>query len=270
MKELHGSSLGGHSGITATYKRAKKSFLWPMMKESVHEYVQNCPNCQLNKGEHVASPGLIQPLPIPKEAWCSIGIDFITGLPKSSGFEVIMVVVDRLTKYAHFIPLKHSYSAASVAQLFMDNIYKLHGLPTDIVSDRDPVFTSKFWGELMEKIGVKLNMGTAYHPQTDGQTENVNQCLEQYLRGMVFDKQMKWKEYLTLAEWWYNSNWHSAIKSTPFEALYGYHPPQLALGSIPRSRVEAVNHFLRDMQASMYQLKLNLKKSSRSNEEERE
>lgn len=261
MNELHGSCLGGHSGITATYQRIKKQFYWPHMKESVHTFIQSCGNCQLNKAEHVAYPGLLQPLPIPSEAWSSVGMDFITGLPKSKGYEVILVVVDRLTKYAHFVGLTHPFSASSVAQVFMESIYKLHGLPLNIVSDRDPIFTSRFWQELMTKLEVKLNMGTAYHPQSDGQTEKVNQCLEQYLRSMVYDKQNRWAQYLPLAEWWYNTNWHSATKVTPFEALYGYSPPQLGLGSAPKSQVEAVNTFLRDRQAAMSQLKLNLQKA---------
>ena len=152
-------------------------------------------------------------------------MDFITGLLKSKGYEVIFVVVDRLTKYAHFLGLVHSSTASTVAQTFMDSIYKLHGLPFTIVSYRDPIFTSRFWQEIMQKLDIKLNMGTAYYPQSDGQTKKVNQCLEQYLRGMVFDKQTKWAQYLPLAEWWYNTSWHSAIKLTPFEALYGYPPP---------------------------------------------
>lgn len=168
LRELHDSALGGHSGVTATYQRAKRNFYWPSMKENVHQFVQHCPNCQLNKAEHTASPGLLQPLPIPVEAWLSVGMDFITGLPKSKGFEVVMVVVDRLTKYSHFIGLVHPFSAATVAQTFMDYIYKLHGLPVNIISDRDPIFTSRFWKELMSKLGVQLNMSTAYHPQSDG------------------------------------------------------------------------------------------------------
>ena len=116
MHELHGSCLGGHSGITATYQRIKKQFYWPKLKEAVHSYVQACTNCHLNKGEHVPSPGLLQPLPVPAEAWSSIGMDFITGLPKSKGYEVIFVVVDRLTKYAHFIGLAHPFTASTVAQ----------------------------------------------------------------------------------------------------------------------------------------------------------
>lgn len=183
-------------------------------------------------------PGLLQPLPIPDEAWSSIGMDFVSGLPKSDGKKVIMVVVDRLTKYAHFLSLSHPFKAKDVAQIFLDNIYKLHGLPQTIISDRDPIFTSNFWRELMSSLGVKLNMSTAYHPQSDGQTERVNQCLENYLRGMCYNQQKKWHKWLSMAEWWYNSCYHSAIKTTPFRALYGYDPPQLAMGSCPKSQVE--------------------------------
>ncbi|KAJ4798340.1 polyprotein [Rhynchospora pubera] len=149
IKEIHDSSLGGHYGIVNTYKRVKSMFLWPKLKEMVQAYVLACPNCQMNKPEHTRSPGLLQPLPIPDEAWSSIGMDFITDLPLSKGRNVIMVIVDRLTKYGHFIALSHPYSASSVAQLFLDHVYKLHGAPTTIISDRDPIFTSNFWKELI-------------------------------------------------------------------------------------------------------------------------
>lgn len=261
IKELHDSTIGGHSGIIATYQRIKKMFYWPKMKEDIHQFIRNCNNCQINKGEHIATPGLLQPLPVPDEAWTSIGMDFITGLPKSRGKEVIMVVVDRLTKYSHFIALAHPYHASDVAQVFVDYVYKHHGLPQTIITDRDPVFTSRFWQELMSKLEVKLNMSTAYHPQTDGQTERVNQCLEAYLRSMVFDKQKEWSRYLSLAEWWYNTTYHRATKITPFEALYGYPPQQLALGSVPKSQVEAVDAFMKDRQVTLTQLKTNLVKA---------
>ncbi|KAJ4745297.1 polyprotein [Rhynchospora pubera] len=224
MHEIHDSSVGGHSGMQATYKRLKSQFYWPHMKEEVYKHVSECHNCQQNKVEHIKLPGLLRPLPIPKEAWSSISLDFISGLPRSEGKDVILVVVDRLTKYAHLMALKHPYKAADVAQLFIENVYKLHGLPTDIVSDRDPLFTSKFWRELMDKLGIKLNLSTAYHPQSDGQTERVNQCIEGYLRGMLFNQAKKWVRWLPLAEYWYNTNYHTAIKTTPFQALYGYAP----------------------------------------------
>lgn len=151
LKEMHDSALGGHSGITATYQRIKRSIYWAKLKEDVHRFIRTCDNCQLNKSENWPTPGLLQPLPIPNEAWSSVGMDFLTGLPKSEGKEVIMLVVDRLTKYAHFIALSHPDKAIDVAQAFLDHIYKHHGLPLNIVTDRDPIFTSRFWKELMAK-----------------------------------------------------------------------------------------------------------------------
>lgn len=130
----------------------------------------------------MAYPGLLQPLPVPSRAWEHITMDFIEGLPKSGGKEVIFVVVDRFTKYAHFIALSHPYMASQIAQLFLDNICKLHGNPISITSDRDPVFTSLFWKELFKGLGVQIKLSSAYHPQTNGQMERLNKCLEGYLR----------------------------------------------------------------------------------------
>jgi RNase H-like domain found in reverse transcriptase/Integrase zinc binding domain len=144
LQELHDSSLGFHSGITATYHKVKRNFHWPHLKDCLHQFVQQRHNYQLNKGEHTITPGLLQPLPVPEEAWTNIVMDFITGLPKSQGYEVILVVVDRLTKYAHFPPLTHPFTATTVAQTFLDGVYELHGLSLNIVSDRDPMFSSRF------------------------------------------------------------------------------------------------------------------------------
>lgn len=151
-------------------------------------------------------------------------MDFIEGLPKSDGFEVIMVVVDRLTKFAHFIPLKHPFTASQVARALWDNVIKLHGVPLTIVSDRDRVFTSSIWRELLSTAGTKLLYSTAYHPQTDGQTERVNQCLEMYLCTAVHDTPKQWRRWLPVAEFWYNSSHHASLECSPFKALYGREP----------------------------------------------
>lgn len=157
-------------------------------------------------------------------------MDFIEGLPLSEGYEVIMVVVDRFTKYAHFVPLRHPFTSVTVARAFWDQIIKLHGVPHSIVSDRDRVFTSAMWRAIFEAAGTKLSYSTAYHPQTDGQSERVNQCLEMYLRCAVHDQPKKWRQWLSTAEFWYNTTHHSSLNTSPFKALYGQEPN---LGGLP-------------------------------------
>jgi hypothetical protein len=161
----------------------------------------------------------LQPLKRPKGVWQEISIDFIEGLPKSAGYDFILVIVDRFTKYAQFIPLKHPYSASSVARAVFNTIVKLHGMLVSIVLDRDKVFTSKFWTDLFALFDTKLNMSTAYHPESDAQTERVNQSLEMYLRCAIHDTPKKWYSWLPLAEFWYNTLYHSAIGCSPFKAL---------------------------------------------------
>lgn len=172
-------------------------------------------------------PGLLQPLAIPQEPWRDIAMDFITGLPKSLGFEVIWVVVDRFSRYAHFLALQHPISAKNLAQTFFEHIYKLHGLPESIVSDRDSLFLSEFWQNLFKISGTRLCMSTAYHPQSDGCTERVNQCLEQYLRSMTSQVPKNWASWLPAAEWWYNTTFHTTLQTSPFEIVYGIKPRYL-------------------------------------------
>jgi ribosomal protein L21E len=231
---LHSSAVGGHSGFEATYNRIKRLFAWPHQKQTVKDYVAQCMVCQQAKTERVASPGLLSPLPIPDGSWKVITMDFIEGLPRSQSYNCILVVVDRFSKYAHFLPLSHPFTALQVAILFMNNIFKLHGLPQAIISDRDKIFTSHLWRELFKLIGTNLQMSSAYHPQTDGQSERVNQCLETYLRCFVNSSPTKWSSWLPLAEFWYNTSSHSSLGNTPFYVLYGHHPSALGL-DIPGS-----------------------------------
>lgn len=197
---LHSSGLGRHSGVTATYQKVKALFAWPHIKQTVKDYVAACEVCAQAKSEHCKLPSLLQPLPILPTAWHTISLDFIEGLPKSKSYDTILVVIDKLTKYAHFICLPHPYTAALVAQVFLHHIYKLHGMSSIIISDRDRVFTSAFWQELFKLTDTTLNMSLAYHPQTDGQTEHLNQCLETYLRCMVHACPSKWATWISLAE----------------------------------------------------------------------
>ena len=175
--------------------------------------------------EHTKIPELLQPLPVPDRAWKVVSLDFIEGLPKSRGCSVILVVVDKFSKYGHFIPLAHPYTAMSVAHLYFNHIYKLHGLPNSIISDRDRIFTSNLWKELFRLSDTQLSMSSSYHPQTDGQTERLNQCLEGFLRCTVHACPRQWFKWLPLAEYWYNTSFHSALQLSPFEVLYG-HPPR--------------------------------------------
>lgn len=209
----------------ATYQRLKSIFYWPKMIQYLKKVVQECEICQRNYVESCAYPGLLQPLPIPNKAWEHISMDFIEGLPKSQGKNVILVVIHRFAKYNHFISLSHPYNASQIAQVFLDQVCKLHGVPCSIVSDRDPVFVSLFWQELFKNLQVQLKLSSTYHPHTDGQTEQLNQCLESYLRCRTGQKPKEWCKWLPLAEFWYNTNFQSAIGMTPFQALYGYKPP---------------------------------------------
>ena len=241
---LHSSAVGGHSGQLATYHRVKKLFSWKGLKKDVEEFVKQCLVCQQVKHLNTHSPGLLQPLPIPQGVWQDISLDFIEGLPKSDGHEVILVVVDRFTKYAHFFALKHPYSAITVAKVLYDGVIKLHGMPQTMVSDRDKVFTSQVWTELFKLVGVQLRFSTAYHPQTDGQTERVNQCLEMYLRCAVSDNPKQWRSWLAQAEFWYNTNFHSALGCSPFKALYGYEPTLGIPCPVPPDATPQVSEFM--------------------------
>jgi hypothetical protein len=158
------TAIGGHSGVPATYSRLKQLFYWPSMKATMKSYVQSCTVCQQAKPDRARYPGSLQPLPVPPQAWHSVTLDFIEGLPRSGQHNCILVVVDRFSKYGHFLPLQHPFTASKVAKVFLDNIYKLHGLSVNIISDRDRVFTSGFWQHLFHLTDTKGVFVWDYNP----------------------------------------------------------------------------------------------------------
>nr|CAJ00278.1 hypothetical protein [Lotus japonicus] len=258
LEWLHSSHQGGHSGIRATVVRIKSLFFWKGLSKDVADFIQKCETCLRCKYERVASPGLLQPLPIPAGVWQSIAMDFIDKLPKSHGKDAIWVVIDRLSKYAHFIPLTHPYTASTLAEIFIKEVYRLHGAPSNIVSDRDPLFTSTFWTAFLQQLGISQSLTTAYHPQSDGQSEVLNRCLEHYLRAMTWQRPKEWVTWLPLAEWWYNTTYHSAIQTTPYEVVYGQ-PPAIHLPYCPQSTiVDAVDRSFTAREQMIQKLHANL------------
>jgi len=204
------------------------------MHAATTNFIRTCDICQRAKPDCSPSPGLLQPLPIRSATWEVISMDFVEGLPPSGSANALLVVVDKLSKFAHFIPLRYPFTAATVARLFMDNIYWLHGMPLAIISDRDRIFTSAFWKTLFSISVTSLRMSSAYHPQTDGQTEHVNQCLETYLRCFAHACPSMWIQWIALAKFWYNSSHHFSLGRSPFEVLYGFPPRHF--GIIPPCR----------------------------------
>ena len=185
-------------------------------------------------------------------------MNFISGLPRSKGKDAIMVVVDCLTKYAHFLAISHPFTAKDVAQLFVKKIVRLHRCPKVITLDRDPVFLSHFWSELFHKAGTKLKHSTTYHPQTDGQIEVTNRCLETCLCYFVGSKPRQLVEWLAWAEYWFNTTYNASTKVSPFQALYGRPPPILFKGETYPSKVLEVQSLIASRDEVLAELKTNL------------
>ncbi|EOY08659.1 DNA/RNA polymerases superfamily protein [Theobroma cacao] len=222
LEEAHMAAYVIHPGATKMYQDLKEVYWWEGLKRDVAEFVSKCLVCQQVKAEHQKPAGLLQPLPVPEWKWEHIAMDFVTGLPRTNGgYDSIWIVVDRLTKSAHFLPVKTTYGAAQYARVYVDEIVRLHGIPISIVSDRGAQFTSRFWGKLQEALGTKLDFSTAFHPQTDGQSEWTIQTLEDMLRACVIDLGVRWEQYLPLVEFAYNNSFQTSIQMAPFEALYG-------------------------------------------------
>ncbi|GJY63981.1 reverse transcriptase domain-containing protein [Tanacetum coccineum] len=214
MDEAHTSRYSVHPGADKMYYDLRDLYWWPGMKRDIAEYVSRCLTCSKIKAEHQKPSGFLQQPEIPEWKWEKITMDFVTKLPKSSsGHDTIWVVVDRLTKSAHFLPIREDYKTEKLAKIYTNEIVARHGVPVSIISDRDGRFTSHLWQAFQEALGTRLDMSTAYHPQTDGQSERTIQTLEDMLRACVMDFGGSWDTHLPLIEFSYNNSYHTSIKS---------------------------------------------------------
>ena len=222
LRESYYLRLAVHPSGTKMYHDVARQFWWPSMKRDVVAFVSRCLTCQQVKAEHKRPGGLLQPLPILKWKWERIAMDFVTGLPRSRrGNDAIWVIVDRLTKSAHFRPIRTTDSVDKLSRKYIEEIVRLHGVPVSIVSDHDPRFVSCNWAGLQSALGTKLTLSIAFHPQTDGQSERTIQTLEDMLRACILDFGSGWEDHVGLIEFANNNSFHSSISMALFEALYG-------------------------------------------------
>jgi hypothetical protein len=218
LKEAHDSDYSIHPGSTKMYQDLKQKYWWYGLKRDVAAHVAKCDVCQRVKAEHQRPAGLLHPLKIPEWKWEEISKDFITGLPRTSnGYDSIWVIVERLTKVAHFIPVKTTYKGSQLVELYMTQIVCLHGVSKKIILDRGSQFTSRFWKSFHENMNMKLNFSSAYHPQT----ERTNQVLEDMLRACALQHGSSWDKNLPYDEFSYNNSYEASLKISPFETLYG-------------------------------------------------
>ncbi|GJV55666.1 putative reverse transcriptase domain-containing protein [Tanacetum coccineum] len=222
MHESHKSKYSIHPGSDKMYQDLKKLYWWPNMKAEIATYVSKCLTCAKVKIEYQKPSGLLVQPEIPKWKWENITMDFVTKLPRTAaGQDTIWVIVDRLTKSAHFLPMREDDTLEKLTRQYLKEVVSKHGVPVSIISDRDGKFTSHFWKSLHKALGTRLDMSTAYHPETDGQSERTIQTLEDMLRACVLDFGKGWDKHLPLVEFSYNNSYHTSIKAAPFEALYG-------------------------------------------------
>ena len=249
MHDNHESLLGAHRGISKTTSLIKRHFYWPTLKPDVKNFVRSCQKCQESKGTNKKPGGLLRPFPPPQRKWEVISMDFMFKLPKTKdGYDGIMVVVDKLSKRTHFVPLTKNQKSENVAEIFYKEIYKHHGLPRVIVSDRDTRFTSKFWEELMKLLQVKQNLSSAFHPQTDGQSERMFRTIQEMIRCFVSYSQKDWKKYLPGLEFALNNHVSEATSYSPFFLEYGQDPLSISdLLFSDESTETSTKHFLNEI-----------------------
>jgi len=264
LKEYRVTPTGRHTGITKTVARISENFYWPGLRDDVTQFIATCLDCQFKKYETKKLAGLLYPLPVPHRLWEDLSLDFITGLPPYRGYSVILVVVDRFSKGIHLGMLPMAYTAYNVASLLSELVVKLHGVPRSLVSDRDPLFLSKFWQELFRLSGTQLKMSSAYHPQSDGQTEVLNCIVEQHLWSFVHHRPSHWGKFLAWAEYSHNTSWNSATGVTPYEVTYGRKPPSFPAYLVGTSNIDAVDTMITDKEEAFQFIQKKLLKAQAS------
>ena len=257
----HDSPVAGHPGRWKTLELVSRNYWWPGISRYIAQYVKGCDRCNRTKTFPSAPTGELRPTQIPTNVWDILSVDLITGLPQSLGYNSIFVVVDRFSKMVHIAPTTDTVTSEGIARLFRDTVWVHHGLPTQVISDRGPQFVSQFMRELNALLGIKIAASTAYHPQTDGQTERVNQEIEQYLRMFVNHRQDDWAEWLPLAEFSYNNRIQASTRNTPFMLNYGKNP---RMGVEPHRPVkrDSVASFVRDLTSARKEAESALKQAA--------
>uniref|UniRef100_A0A8C6NKF8 Gypsy retrotransposon integrase-like protein 1 n=1 Tax=Nothobranchius furzeri TaxID=105023 RepID=A0A8C6NKF8_NOTFU len=240
----HSSRLFCHPGITRTINVVRSRFWWPALAKDSREFVRACPDCAKAKASRRPPAGLLRPLPVPHRPWSHLSMDFVTGLPPSNSFRVILTVVDRFSKMVHLVPLKKLPTASDMADILAREVFRLHGLPQDIVSDRGPQFVSRFWKAFCARLGIQVSLSSGFHPQTDGQTERHNQEMETKLRLLCQDDATTWSQNLPWVEHAMNSLPTTATGVSPFFTVFGYQPPvfsiQETLAHVPSAYAAAL------------------------------
>ena len=227
IREVHDQIASGHPGRQKTISLLARNYYWPKMKDTVYRYIRNCHTCRRAKAPRDRYNGILKPLPIPTRPWTNVTLDFVTGLPSSNGYNAVLMVIDRLTKERHYIPCttdENGTTAEATAYLLLNNVWKLHGLPLSLTSDRGPQFISGVWKNLCKILGIKVNLSTTFHPETDRQSEIANQEMERHLRTFVNYQQDDWSDKLAMAEFAANNNESASTKLSPFFATKGLHP----------------------------------------------
>src|ERR1700733_1281847 len=261
VEQHHDSRIAGHPGRWKTLELVSRNYWWPQMSRYIGTYVRTCDPCIRTKIQRHKPIGELHPMETPEERWDKISVDFVVELPNAHGYDAVMNVVDCVGKRAHFLPTHTTVDAVGSANLYFRDVWKHHGLPRSVVSDRGSQFVAEFTRELYRLLGIELATSTAYHPQTDGQTERANQELEQYIRLFVNERQDDWDELLPLAEFSYNNHVHSSTQQTPFMMDSGRHPRMGFEPQQPRSHMESVNDFKDRMAKGLEEAKAALTKA---------